>query len=45
MILYTKDFKPIEFENKPIMDEGTCGYIYRYDDKVLKVYKDLCRQP
>lgn len=42
MILYTKDFKQVEFEERPIFDEGTCGYIYRYDDKVLKVYKDLC---
>lgn len=42
MILYTKDFKQIEFEDKPFFDEGTCGYIYRYGDKVLKVYKDLC---
>jgi serine/threonine protein kinase len=42
MILYSKDYKPVEFEDKEPFDHGSCGYVYRYDDKVLKVFRSDC---
>ena len=42
MILYTKDFKKVEFDNTYYSNEGNCGYIFKYGNTVLKIYKELC---
>lgn len=42
MIVYSKECRPIEFRDRAFFNEGACAEIYKYDDIVLKVYKELC---